>query len=284
MNIAFATCSAFPDGAADDRPAAVLLDADFAVWDDDTVDWDAYERVVIRSTWDCTDRIAEFLSWCERIGPLRLRNPPDLIAFNADKHYLADLSVPIVPTTFLAPGEPLPRFDGEIVVKPSISAAARDTGRFGPAAAATAQTLVDRIHGRGRTALVQPYLRSVDRQGETSLVFIAGCLSHVLTKRAILRDEGVAPIDDGSLGVAAAMLQDDLVIAGAADHAQQALARHAIAEISERFGVPLYARVDLVADDSGAPLLLELELTDPALYLAASPGAAHGLTTAIHAS
>lgn len=46
-----------------------------------------------------------------------MRNPPALVAFNADKRYLAALSVPSVPTTFVASGEALPGLDGEVVVK-----------------------------------------------------------------------------------------------------------------------------------------------------------------------
>lgn len=281
MRVAFATCSAFPDGAPDDLEAAALLGADFVAWDDATVDWAAYERVVLRSTWDCTDRLPAFLAWCARVGSLRLRNSPETVAFNADKRYLAELPVAAVPTTFLAPGDPLPRLDGEIVVKPSVSAGARSTGRFGPDAHAAAAALVERIHGRGWTALVQPYLASVDAHGETALVFIDGRLSHVLSKRAVLRQEGVAPVAPGSLGVAAAMLEDDLVVAGTADAAQCALAHRAVAAISQRFGVPLYARVDLMAGDDGAPLLSELELTDPSLYLATAAGASERLAVAV---
>lgn len=68
MRVAFATCSAFPDGAPDDRAAAALLGADFVGWDDATIDWEAYERDVVRSTWACTDRMPEFLAWCARVG------------------------------------------------------------------------------------------------------------------------------------------------------------------------------------------------------------------------
>ncbi|MGB2711454.1 MAG: hypothetical protein WBC33_08040, partial [Conexibacter sp.] len=133
MRVAFATCSALPAGWADDHAAARLLDADFCVWDDPAVDWQAYDRVVLRSVWDYTARLDEFLAWCRAVGRERLRNVPELVAFNADKRYLGELSAPAVPTTAVAPGEPLPALAGEVVVKPSLSAGARDTGRFGPA-------------------------------------------------------------------------------------------------------------------------------------------------------
>jgi glutathione synthase/RimK-type ligase-like ATP-grasp enzyme len=273
-----------PDGWIDDHFVAGLLGADFRVWDDEAVDWSAYDRVVLRSVWDYCTRSEEFLAWCRAVGSGRLRNPPELVAFNADKRYLSQLSTPSVPTTFIAPGDDIPALDGDVVVKPNISAGARDTGRFGPPAHAAARALIKRIHANGRVALLQPYLPAVDRCGETALVFIGGQLSHVLTKRAVLRGDGVAPIAEGELGVAAAMLEDDLVHAGTADTAKQALATAIHAEICERFGVPVYARVDLAEDHDGAPVLLELETIEPSLYLATSPGSSERLANAVRAS
>lgn len=285
MRIAFATCSAKPGGSTDDHPTGKLLNADFLPWDDDTVDWDTYDRVVLRSVRDYIWRVEEFLAWCRAIGPRKLRNPPELVAFNADKrHYLTELSVPSVPTTFVAPGDRPPLLVGEVVVKPNVSAGARDTGRFGPGAHATARALIQCIQASGRVALVQPYLSSVEARGETALVFLGGKLSHVLTKRAILREEGVAPVTDDELRVARAMLEDNLVVAGVATEAQRKLARQVHTEISTRFGLPVYARVDLVADPDGAPVLLELEVIEPSLYLATSPGASMRLAAAIRAS
>ena len=80
-----------------------------------------------------------------------------------------------------------------------------------------ARALVDRIHAAGKVALVQPYLSRVETEGETALVFLGGALSHVLHKKPVLRDHGVAPLAPGELVVAAAMLEDDLVTAGSAD-------------------------------------------------------------------
>ena len=271
-----------PEGWVDDHDAAGLLRADFQVWDDPAVDWSAYDRVVLRSVWDYSWRLEEFLAWCRVVGPTALRNGPELVAFNANKRYLADISVPTVPTSFIAPGDALPSVDGEIVVKPNISAGARDTGRF--ASAASAIALIDEIHASGRVALVQPYLSSVGLRGETSVVFIGGEISHFLAKRAVLREEGTAPVANGQLRVAAAMLEEDLVVAGTADPAQISLAEAAHAELSERFGTPLYARIDLVQDDDGNPVVSELEAIEPCLYLGTAGGASERLAAAVRAS
>jgi len=283
LRVAFATCAAFPDGAPDDLPAAALLGADVRTWDDPAVDWGAYDRVVVRSTWDYMDRLDAFLAWCEDVGPRRLRNVPALVAFAADKRYLGELSAPSVPTAFVAPGDPPPVLAGEVVVKPNVSAGARDTGRFGPGTHDEARALIERTHASGRVALVQPYLPAVDVRGETALVYFGGTLSHVLRKRAVLAPDEVAPLGDDPLGPALAMYADDLVVAGTADAAEHALAERVVAEVAERFGVPLYARVDLIAGEDGAPLLLELEIAEPALYLATAPGAAERFAAAIRA-
>jgi len=284
LRVAFATCSELRDGSPDDHAAGALLDADYPVWDDPSVDWDAYDRVILRSVWDYTLRVHEFLDWCRRIGSERLRNGVEIAEFNADKRYLSDLSCPTVPTLFVAPGERPPDWDREMVVKPSVSAGARNTGRFAPEFAPDAQALLERIHASGRTALVQPYLRSVDELGETALVFIAGQLSHELHKRPVLAPDEVAPTTEDRLAVAKAMLEADLVVARAAREDERALARAIVAEISGRFGTPLYARVDLVRDDEGRPVLLELELIEPRLYFAEASGAAERFAAAVLAS
>lgn len=282
--VAFATCVQLPDGWEDDQEAARLTEAEFAVWDDPAVDWEAYDRVVLRSVWDYSQRAEEFLAWCASVGPSRLRNSPELVAFDADKRYLAELGVRIAPTTFVGPGDPMPTLDGEVVVKPNISAGARNTGRFQLARYDEALELIDRIRAGGRTAIVQSYMADVDRNGETALVFIAGELSHVLNKKPVLRGEGEAPLFDGPLGSAAVMYEDDLVVAGHADPARIEFAAEVLAAVSERFGTPLYARIDTAADADGRPVLMELEAIEPCLYFATAPGSAERFARAVLAS
>ncbi len=281
MRIAFATCPAWPDGFADDHEAAGLAGADWRLWDDPAVDWDGYDRVVLRSVWNYTKRIDDFLAWCERVGPERLRNTPELVAFNADKRYLGELGVPIVPTAFVGPDGPPPDFEGEVVVKPNVSAGARDTGRFPADRHDEALALIEAIRSSGRVALVQPYLPGVDEQGETAIVYLDGEVSHVLRKRAILRDAGVAPLGEGPDSPAAVMLDEDLVLAGKATDGELALAADVHERITERFGIPLYARVDIVPGLGGEPVLIELEALDPCLYLDQAPGAAARFAAAI---
>jgi hypothetical protein len=281
MKIAFATCPAWPGGFPDDHEAAALAGAEWRLWNDPSVDWEAYDRVVLRSVWDYTRRIDDFLAWCERVGPERLRNTPELVAFNADKRYLGELGVPIVPTAFVGPDGPPPAFEGEVVVKPNVSAGARDTGRFPAERHDEALALIEAIRSSGRVALVQPYLPGVDEHGETAIVYLGGEVSHVLRKKPILRAAGVAPLGDDPDGPAAVMRDDDLVLAGEATDAELALAAEVHERITERFDIPLYARVDIVPGHHGEPVVMELEALDPCLYLDQAPGAAARLAAAI---
>ena len=121
--------------------------------------------------------------------------------------------------------------------------------------------------------LVQPYLDAVDGdEGETALVFIDGELSHAMHKGALLTLD-VAPIDSGFRP------ETMTVVEPAADVV--ALGRRAHALVQERFGRPLYARVDVLRDAAGAPGVLELELIEPSLFLDFVPGTADALARAI---
>jgi hypothetical protein len=290
VKVALATCSALTDGWPDDALLRAALaergvEASFEVWEAPAVDWGRFDRVLIRSTWDYTEKRDAFLLWADRRGA-SLRNPPALVRWNSDKRYLADLEaagLPVVPTAFVEPDRGPPRLEGEVVIKPVVSAGARDTGRFGDGAKPAAEALLRRIAAAGRVAMVQPYLGAVDEVGETAIVFFAGRESHVLRKRAVLRPDEEAPIrDDGGIGAAEAMFDESLVAAGEADDDEHAVAERILGWVGERFGgMPLYARVDLVRDRDRRPLLLELEAVEPNLYLATAHGAAERLAEAV---
>lgn len=292
MRIAIASCEGVGEDWPDDRILEVQLEArgsevDIEPWDGDA-DWEAFDLVVVRSTWDYTGRREEFVAWARRLGD-RLRNAPALLEWNSDKRYLADLEavgLVVVPTTFLAPGHPAPPLVGEVVVKPAVSAGAVDTGRFGPAAHDEARRLIERIHAGSGTAMLQPYLSEADEAGETAIVYIAGEVSHVLHKKAVLAPDEVAPLrDDAGITAAEAMFRPDLVTGAEATPAQVETAERVMKHVSERFGEsPLYARVDMLAGPGGEPVLLELEAVEPNLYLETAPGAAERIADAIVAA
>ena len=130
-----------------DACADAGLHARAVAWDDPTVSWARFDAVLLRSPWDYTERLPEFLAWAEQVDHVTtLLNPMNVVRWNTDKHYLADLAavgIPSVPTTFVEPdAEPmdaLTRFleafptSGEFVVKPAVSAGARTTVAPSPA-------------------------------------------------------------------------------------------------------------------------------------------------------
>lgn len=276
--IALATCSYFPDGDADDAGLPAALGAAFAVWDDPAVDWDAFDLVLIRSTWDYQGRRDAFVAWAQRLGR-RLVNPPEVVAWNTDKRYLGELAaagLPVVETAYLAPGDALVPPPLEYVVKPTVSAGSRDTARFagGDAEADRAAALVAAIHRSGRTAMVQPYVASVDARGETALLHFDGTLSHAIHKGPLLRP-GQEPTDE--------VFAPETIEPRTPTDAERRVAADVIAWTAERFGeAPAYARVDLVEDADGRPRLLELELTEPSLFFAHADGAEQRLAAAVH--
>jgi glutathione synthase/RimK-type ligase-like ATP-grasp enzyme len=271
LRVALATCVHFPDGDADDAGLreAIGGDASFAIWDDPAVDWASFDLVVVRSTWDYHERREQFLAWARAVGD-RLVNSPAVLEWNTDKRYLrelADAGLPVVPTALVEPGAAFAAPEGEYVVKPTVSAGSRDTARFGAADADArrAAALVDAIHASGRTAMVQPYVASVDARGETALLFFDGAFSHAIRKGPLLA-RGAAPTSE--------VFAAETIAAREPTAAERAVAERVVAHIGERFdgGPPAYARVDLVEDHDGAPLLLELELTEPSLFFAGDAG------------
>lgn len=287
MRIAIATCAQLPDGLAEEDLAADLQST-WVVWDDPSADWAAYDTVVVRSVWDADQRRDEFVAWARRLADdgVRLLNPAPVLEWNTDKRYLGELpdaGLPTVATVFLAPGRPL-RDDvlaelgapAQFVVKPAQSAGARDTGRFDVASLEDAAALTARIHGAGKVAMVQPYLDAVDTSGETALLYFGGAYSHAIRKGPIL-ELGAAPIAGGDAA-------DPQIDTREPSPAERRLGDRAIAWLTQRFGGPLaYARVDLLPGADGTPVVIELELTEPQLYLPYSDGAAARLASAVRA-
>lgn len=289
MRVAIASFTGVPPEFTDDqRLAGVLegrgIDTARISWDDSEVRWSDFDAVVIRSTWDYSRRRDEFLAWADSVGE-RLHNAAAVLRFNSDKRYLGELAAagfPTVATTYVEPGDPIVALDGEVVIKPTISAGGRDTGRFGLAAHDKARALITAIQAGGRTAMVQPFQASVDSAGETAVVCLNGEPSHVLRKRAVLGADEVAPVRDDALGAAEIMYDPGLVSAGDASEPELRLARAIVAHVAERFDyMPLYARVDMLEGADGKPLLLELEAVEPNLYLDQVEGADERVADAI---
>lgn len=241
--------------AASDRTGTT---SEVVVWDDATVDWEAYDLVVVRSCWDYVPRREEFLTWAETVP--RLANSAAVLRWNTDKTYLRELEaagVAIVPTAWsIDRAEDLPPAR-EWVVKPTISAGSADTARWADPERALA-------HGRslldaGRPTMTQPYVDAVDSEGETGILLFGGRFSHAFRKGALLTS------GDDPRGLPE--LKEDIQ-AREPSAEQVAFAERTVAVARQILGTDLlYARVDVVTDADGTLRLMELELTEPSFFL-----------------
>ncbi|MFI6237921.1 RimK family alpha-L-glutamate ligase [Micromonospora sp. NPDC050784] len=285
--VALVTCADLADLDPDDRLVLAPLAArgvavQTVIWDDPDVDWSSYDLVVLRSPWDYALRRDEFVSWASTVPALV--NPAEVVRWNTDKRYLAELSaagVPTVPTSWIEPGESwqLPAETGEYVLKPAVSAGSQDTGRYDladPEHRDLATAHARRLSGAGRVTMVQPYLRAVDTEGETALLFLAGpeglAFSHAIRKGPMLSGPDLGP--DG-------LYKAEEITPRTARPEQLAVAEQTLATVPGGTRQLLYARVDLIPGPDGEPVLVELELTEPSLFIGYADGAPDRLATAI---
>lgn len=269
MKIAIATCVTLPEVDAD---APLLHDAliargaepRLAAWDDPGASF-AADLCVIRSTWNywLPGNYDRFLAWAERTaGATKLLNPPSVVRWNLHKRYLVELAragLPVVPTELLERGDPrslrevMSELGAEkVVIKPAISAGSYRTLKADGSSLAEGERHLRALVAEGDT-LVQPYVRSVEGWGERSLVCIDGALTHAIRKNPRFggEHESVSP---------ALPIEAD----------ERALAERALGHVEEPL---LYARIDMARDDHGTPMLMELELVEPSLFLAQNPAA-----------
>jgi glutathione synthase/RimK-type ligase-like ATP-grasp enzyme len=262
--------------------AAAGASAEIVDWDDREVDWARFDVALLRSAWDYTERLPEFLAWVERTAARTLLiNPVPVVRWNSDKHYLLELAraqLPVVPTRIAEAGssarpvleEFLTRHAAaELVVKPAVGAGSRDARRHSRRNTDEILAHMQPLLAAGRSVMLQPYLESVDREGETALMFIDGRFSHAIRKGPLL--------PAGAPATSALFAAED--IGPRVPRADElAVAERVMARLP--FDALLYGRVDLIRDDLGRPCVLELELTEPSLYLAYEPGCARRFATA----
>ena len=265
--IFLATFNLMPDGEpcgdlVTDALARRGLDADWVVWDDDSVAWGDADLVAVRSTWDYHRRLPEFLGWARHVeARTRLLNGADVFTWNADKAYLAGLAddLPCVPTALLDDRslvgglqEATERW-GTVVIKPRV-------GASGIGVVVVTGVEDERLQMLAPAPwVVQPLVESVRIMGETSVYVFGGRAVSQVDKRAA-GDEIRVHEAYGGRSVAAAL-----------DPERAALAEEAVTVVGARFGrAPAYARVDVMRWQD-AWVVSELELIEPGLYLDVDP-------------
>lgn len=277
MRIALATCDTLPELFLDDQLLMEALhqrgaEAFPLVWSSEEAHTSSPDGCVIRNTWDYFRRPTEFLAWAEGMATRSaLFNPYPLLRWNHHKGYLLELAaqkLPVVPTILARKGRPLQIAPlalaaawPEVVVKPAISAGAHRTARYA-AADPAAQTHLTELTQEG-DALVQPYLPSVETYGERSFLFINGELTHAVRRTQALTE-----------GVGIERMMERVTPTGT----ERVVAQAVMAALPV---APLYGRVDLAPDVEGRPLVMEVEVIEPRLFLQECPKAVEIFADAI---
>jgi len=249
------------------------LRAERVAWSDPGFDWGSTRAAIFRSTWDYSHRAGEFAAWLGRASAAtRLINDVATVRWNMDKRYLlefAQFGVPIVPTQLVERGG---RLDlgahvaewSDVIVKPAISGAARETWRIDAANLAERTPQIERLLA-AESLLVQPFRHEIVVAGELSIVVIDGRVSHAVQKRPKPGDFRVQDDHGGH------------VVPHKPTAKQLDFALRAVAAAP---GEPLYARVDFIETLSGLELM-ELELIEPELFFRFRPEAAKDLAAVL---
>lgn len=230
-------------------------------WRDSSVNWDNYDVVVIRSTWDYQQDPQAFMRCLQNIDASRavLANSLQTVNWNIHKGYLRDLQqqgVPVVPTLWFSDYNKAEVAAGfshfntqELVIKPQLSANADDTFRFTKAQLQGLDKQFLTLFSQ-RDFMLQPFLSSIVENGEYSLFYFAGNYSHCILKTPQQDDFRVQEEHGGQLTAVEATPR------------QKALAQQTLQALPQQ---PLYARIDLAQTDIGLAIM-EVELIEPSLY------------------
>jgi glutathione synthase/RimK-type ligase-like ATP-grasp enzyme len=274
MKAALITCSRLPNLHPDDELMAPILQ-ELAI-ETVTVDWTQpmpkdVDAIWLRTPWDYHRQLPRFLAWVDSTGDLPMWNSREVVRWNSHKRYVGELyeaGLPVVPTRIYEPEQPLDEAElanwlnhQPVVVKPAVSAGSYKTARYDEWNEAASQHARE-LHA-DEAVMIQPYFANIEKHGERSLIFLDGQYSHAVRRHL--------PLQEGPE-------VDYLMQPVAASEAELEAARQILAYLP--FPDLLYARVDLIPDPENKPVLLELELIEPQLFLREHPAGAPVLARA----
>lgn len=240
-------------------------------WDEADLPRRGFDAAIIRTCWDYHERSDEFVATLEaheRAG-LRIFNSSNIVRWNARKTYLKELGSSAIETVWADRADArtvAQAFDAldaaEIVVKPQVGAGSIRTVRL----KRNAWSEADLIEGPTDAAMIQPYLRAIETEGERSLFWFGGRFSHAIRK-APQSGDWLANVPGKTRFWAEAA-------PAAAMEAAEAARSRAPRDL-------LYVRIDLVLGDDGAWRVIEIEAIEPYLFLDFAPEGAEVFVDAI---
>jgi glutathione synthase/RimK-type ligase-like ATP-grasp enzyme len=253
------------------------LESSVMVWNDPAVDWGRFDLVLASFAWGYVLHRRDFVAWAYEVEALtRLVNAASILDWGSDKTYFIDLAtegVPTVPTEWVGPnGRWRPPSD-DYVVKPSVASGGMGAARYVAQDVEIADRHIRRLHAEGQTVMVQPYQSRIDAEGETALIFLGGNYSHAIHKQALLRAD---------VGVTERLWEQQVISAAEPRRDQQVLAETVVDAVTRLVGPTTYARVDVVDGSEENPLVLEVEVVEPSLFLTHCPSAARRFASGLH--
>ncbi len=255
------------------------IDSKRVDWADDRIDWKSGDAAVVRTTWDYFSRFNEFDRWLNKVSKLiPFINPISLLRWNLDKHYLQDLAdrgFPIVPSIFIEKGSNKTLAEihatsgwDQVVLKPCVSGGAYHTYRVSPRTIAEHEAILTKLL-TNESMMLQEFHETILDRGEVSHMVMNGKYTHSVLKKSKGSDFRV---------------QDDFggtVHDYTASEAEKKLAEAVFASCEP---LPVYGRLDIMWDSSGAQMIGELEIIEPELWMRKSPESATEFAKGISAS
>lgn len=240
------------------------MELDLIRWRDSAEKSTDYDAMLPLLVWDYFEgnEAAFMREMAKAARNTALFNPFDVLKWNADKSYLDELEragAPVIETVIL---ERVTRtgvekaFDelrtDKVVIKPTIGG-----GAWRQVLYAKDDPFPETDTLPPESAMVQAFLPSVQDEGEFSFLYFGGQFSHALIKRPKSGDYRIQSIYGGTVET----------------YTPTRLERDAARQVLDALNyTPLYARVDLLRGLDGGLKLIELEMLEPYLYLAHSPG------------
>lgn len=263
--IAFVTCAKQPHLYPSDELVVPLLKKNtidvIAVPWNQTLQWNLFDLIVIRSAWDYPLHYEKFNIWLDSLHHLSVWNNVSTLRWNTKKTYLSTFEgnhIPIVPTHIVTNINLIPKTFypwNAIVIKPAIGAWAFETKMFDESDTHHWHAHIHRLLQKG-PVIIQQYMKEI-QNGEYSCIFFDKKYSHSVLK---IPKKGEFRVQSSYGGTVIRINPPDRILTQA-----QAV----IDSIPQSL---LYARVDGIIQN-GTFFLLEVELCEPELFLDAHPHA-----------
>ena len=231
-------------------------------WRDKSVNWNSFDAVIVRSTWDYQFDPMKFIDVLSKINDssAHLENDLEMMKWNMNKHYLYDLAnknILTVETIWEREFnlEKIIKYfsllnTNEIIIKPNISASAENTFRLKAEQLKDHRVKLESIFST-REFMIQPFMSNIISEGEYSLFYFNGQYSHAILKTPKSKDFRVQEEHGGKIVPV---------------NPEPSLKNETENILSKLSSTPLYARVDFVRTSSDDFALMELELIEPSLY------------------